>query len=913
MHDEAAAESASELQSILRTLQRLEQGDEGVAFLDVAVQAAMELAGADNAALSLVGAEGDLLYEQCIGFPPEIEAKTLHSLSPGASAAVRSGKPLFIEDYQTDSLAQPLFREFGVANVLHLPIRIGDSLVGALSLGWQTPAERPAGQRALILESMAEQLGAAFERQTLLERLAKAESSSARLERFHSALLSANEVLVQRGQVESLFQEICSILVRKMGLQFAWIGLLQEEGVRLVTYAGEGGPYAALLASRPFCPEWYGPAVECAHTAQPVVWQDASENPLQQAFFENATASGLGRATACLPLHQGAHVTGLLAVYANDPDFFADDLLLLLRRLAGDIGFAIQDMETQDRARFFSHYDPLTNLPNEVLLRNTIEERLTAARTEGVHLAAMHVAIGDFMEMNDRLGYAKGDAVLREVAQRLRVAVSPTDLVARVGGAEFTLLIGGLADEESAKAFGKSVAQRLQEPIAMGSERLELEVNIGIARDQGIERHTPEELLRRAHMATYRAVAAGPGELVCFTPEIEEAIVNRQTLREQIARGLASNEFVLHYQPQVEMHTGRLIGFEALVRWQHPERGLLAPGQFLPAIEGHALMAVLGEYVLDAALQQMEAWIKGGLRARMNVNIAPIQLRAADFPQRIGAALMRYPAVDPGNLTLEIVESAAVDDMERTIAAMLATSRLGVRWALDDFGTGYSSLTHLQRLPVDEVKMDQSFTKAALADITSLSIMNGLAAAILPMRRMLVAEGVEEVSQGTVLLDLGCSIGQGFAIARPLPIAEIERWLLDWRPDPAWQRTRVNMRQWDYLLLLAGWQEEEARLVRSALEALQDDVPGGNLPDVDRCRLGLWCSGLGYENFGGLPVFQEIDRLHRKLHGAILKMLRRKADGDEDGATQESFELTQASADLIARMEELYDAVLRNR
>ena len=914
MHDAASsAESASERQSILQTLQRLERGDVGSAFLDVAVQAAMELAGADNAGLSLIGKQGELQYAQWVGFPPGVDADVFHDVSAGALAVLRTGEPLFVAHYQTDPHAHPLLRRLGVASALHLPIRVGEALAGVLSFGWQAPASRPTGQQDRILRSMAEQIGAAFERQSLLQRLAEAEARSARVERFHAALLAANEVLVQRGQVEFLSREICSILVQQTGLQAAWIGFLHGGAVRLVTHIGEDGLHDALLAGRPFTAEWYGPAVQCVSTGQPVVWKTPSSGPEHSAFFAHAAGEvGAARAAACVPLLHGDRMAGFLAVHAADADFFAPDLLLLLRRLADDIGLALADMETRESARFLSHYDPLTNLPNEVLVRDVIAERLFAAREKGGRLTVLHLALRGFIEINDTLGYGKGDAVLRVVADRLRACVYPGDIVARVGGAEFTLLVDGLEDEAAALTFGRSIATHLEEPIAIDGERMELEVNVGIAHDQGPGSHTPEQLLRHAHMATYRAAAEGPGELICFTPEIEAAIVNRQTLREQIARGLERNEFVLHFQPQVEMQTGKLVGFEALVRWKHPERGLLGPGEFLPAIDGHSLISQLGEYVLDAALRQMEAWLADGLHARMNVNIAPCQLRTADFPQRVAAALARYPAVNPTDITLEIVESAAVEDMEHTIAAMQATSLLGVRWALDDFGTGYSSLTQLQRLPVDEVKMDQSFTKAALADITSLSIMNGLTAAILPMRRMLVAEGVEEVSQGTVLLDLGCSIGQGFAIARPLPPEEVVQWLAEWRPDPAWQRSRLNMRRWDYLLLLAGWQEEEARLVRIALEALQGDSCPDSLPDVHSCRLGLWCSGPGKDNFGEMPLFLEIDRLHRHLHATIQEMLQRKVAGDEDGATQASFELTQASANLIARMEELSDAMLQN-
>lgn len=911
MADEPITARTSELQMIVDTLQRLEASDVGGAFLEIAVQATMELASADHAALAVRHADGGMRYARSVGFPPEIASVLLHSLSPGAEEVLRVGEALFIEDYQTDPFAQPLLRRHGVASVLHLPIRVGGTLVGVLSFGWQSVTPRPEGQRAVILAGVAEQVGVALERQGLLERLKSLEARSERLENFHTALLAANEVLVQRRRAESLFQEICTILVRHTGLRLAWIGLRDEGCVRPLTHAGEAGAYADLLAAKPFEESWFGPVPDCLRNGRPVVWQDETAPAAHVVFARNAADYGLGSATACLPLRTEGKLAGLLAVYASEPGYFAEDLMLLLRRLADGIGFALLDLEETERARFLSRHDPLTNLPNEVYLRETIEERVAAARTRGDALVVAHVVVADFMEANDALGYVKGDAVLREVAARLLGVVGVDDLVVRVGGAEFTLLVAGLEDEEAAVAFGRSTAAVLEAPFHLGDERLELRVNVGIALDRLDGGSAPEQVLRHAHMAIFRAASAGPGAVVCFSPEIEREIVSRQTLREQIAAGLTRREFCLHYQPQVEMQTGSLVGVEALVRWRHPARGMLEPRDFLPAIEEHALLVQLGDYVLDSALSQMERWRAVGVHTRVSVNVAAIQLRDPDFAEGVSKALSSHPAVDPRDLTLEMVESAAIDDTERTIAAMQETRRLGVRWALDDFGTGYSSLTHLQRLPVDEVKMDQSFTQAALADMTSLSIMNGLAAAILPMRRVLVAEGVDDVSQGPALLDLGCSIGQGYIIARPMPPEELPAWISTWRPDPAWQRTRVNLRRWDHLLLLAGWQEEEAHLVQVALGTLQSEAPPTSLPDVDRCRLGLWCNGPGRETFSSLPLFQEIDGLHQQLHGTIYEMLRRKAAGDEVGATLESFELTQWSADLIARIEELYAAVMQ--
>lgn len=255
---------------------------------------------------------------------------------------------------------------------------------------------------------------------------------------------------------------------------------------------------------------------------------------------------------------------------------------------------------------------------------------------------------------------------------------------------------------------------------------------------------------------------------------------------EHIRRALTDQEFVLHYQPKVNMRTGQVIGVEALIRWQHPERGLLAPSVFLPVIEDHPLAVDIGDWVIETALTQTERWLAVGLDIPVSVNIGARQLQQDDFVDQLRARLAAHPAVKPSRLVMEVLETSALEDLARVSAVIESCRNFGVLFSLDDFGTGYSSLTYLKRLSVDQLKIDQSFVRDMLDDPDDLAILGGVLSLATAFRREVIAEGVETVEHGTMLLQLGCELAQGYGIARPMPAADVPAWCASWQPDPEW-------------------------------------------------------------------------------------------------------------------------------
>jgi EAL domain-containing protein (putative c-di-GMP-specific phosphodiesterase class I) len=295
-----------------------------------------------------------------------------------------------------------------------------------------------------------------------------------------------------------------------------------------------------------------------------------------------------------------------------------------------------------------------------------------------------------------------------------------------------------------------------------------------------------EQLMRQADHAMYQAKQAGKNRYHLFDTERDSGMRSQHENIERVRQALITHELVLHYQPKVNMRTGQVVGVEALIRWQHPVKGLQAPALFLPVIEDHPLAVDVGEWVIDAALRQVEEWQTIGIELPISVNVGARQLQQLGFVARLRDILARHPLVKPGLLALEVLETGALEDVGGVSQVISQCKLMGVEFALDDFGTGYSSLTYLKRLPVTLLKMDQSFVRDMLVDSDDLAILEGVIGLAKAFRRAVIAEGVETVEHGSRLLQLGCDLAQGYGIAKPMPPSDIPKWIAEWRPDLAW-------------------------------------------------------------------------------------------------------------------------------
>jgi len=441
--------------------------------------------------------------------------------------------------------------------------------------------------------------------------------------------------------------------------------------------------------------------------------------------------------------------------------------------------------QTQQRLESMVNYDLLTALPNRALLADRLQQALAGAERYTRIIAVCFLDLDGFKPINDRYGHEVGDRFLIEVASRLTHTLRAGDTVARLGGDEFVLLICDLSDADELEAALARILRTVAMPYAICGHSLEVSASIGVT-IYPFDDSDPDTLLRHADQAMYQAKQLGRNRFHLFDREAASHTQSRNRQLDRLRQAVAEGELRLHYQPKVNMRNGAVVGLEALVRWQHPERGLLSPVEFLPLAERDRLIVDIGEWVLEAALDQMSAWARNDLPMPVSVNIAAEHFQQESFVEHLHAMLARHPGVSPDLLELEIIESVALADIGAVRAAMSACQSRGVRFALDDFGTGYSSLSYLKRLTANTLKIDQSFVRDMLEDQEDLAIIEGVIGLAEAFRMEVIAEGVESVAHGLALMRLGCDLAQGYCIARPLPAERVDEWVRNYRPEPAW-------------------------------------------------------------------------------------------------------------------------------
>jgi diguanylate cyclase (GGDEF)-like protein len=414
---------------------------------------------------------------------------------------------------------------------------------------------------------------------------------------------------------------------------------------------------------------------------------------------------------------------------------------------------------------------------------------MTQALRRGDRVAVAYLDLDGFKGINDRYGHHIGDQLLIAVATAMKLALRDGDTLARLGGDEFVAVLIDLEGATDSTPMLTRVLESAALPVSMGELTLQVSASLGVTYYPQERDIDADQLLRQADQAMYQAKVAGKNRFHVFDATQDSTLrVHHETL-ERIRLALDRSEFVLYYQPKVNMRTGAVVGVEALIRWQHPERGLLSPQQFLPEIENHILAVHVGDWVIDAALTQIEVWRKAGINLPVSVNVGARQLQQGDFLTRLQKALTQHSSVDPSQLELEILETSALEDMVQVSRLMASCSALGVTFALDDFGTGYSSLVYLKRLRVDVLKIDQSFVRDMLDDPDDYAILKGVIGLAEAFKCKVIAEGVETAAHGSSLLQLGCELAQGYGIARPMPANEFPQWATDWKPDLRWSQS----------------------------------------------------------------------------------------------------------------------------
>jgi len=606
-----------------------------------------------------------------------------------------------------------------------------------------------------------------------------------RTKRALGVLRATNRALLRATDETGLVQEICRIMVEDSGYRFAWVGYAEhdeQKSVRPVAHAGfEDGYLAVVNLSWADSERGHGPTGTAIRTGKPAVVQDMLNDPNVAPWRDDAAKRGYASA-ASLPLRVDAQTIGVLNIRAAEPDAFNGDELELLVDTADDLGYGIQALRVkaerehaEETIRRLSLYDAVTGLPNRVRLRHVLEQALVAARQERRPLALLMVGANRFSEISESLGYREGDRLLQEMAARLQKLVPDAEAVARVGEADFAV-VAARSDAEHASQIARQILTAMYEPIELSGFMLDPRANVGISLFPG-HGADADVLIRRAHVALQQARRTGGGCAI-YTGGLDMEGTHRLAMMADMREAIEHNELLLYCQPKIDIRARRLVGAEALVRWPHRGKGMIKPIEFIKLAESTGLITPLTFWMLDTAVAQSYAWREDGFDSPLAVNLSAHDLQDPNLLDRVRGAFQTWGA-QPDWIQFELTESAVMEDTTGSLKTLGRLKDLGVQICIDDFGTGYSSLAYLQKMPVDAIKVDQSFVGNMLENQDSATIVRSTIELAHSLGLKVVAEGVESAAMWRQLDALGCDVAQGYYISKPIPAAELGPWLRD--------------------------------------------------------------------------------------------------------------------------------------
>ncbi|MFW1676542.1 EAL domain-containing protein [Pontibacter sp. JAM-7] len=555
----------------------------------------------------------------------------------------------------------------------------------------------------------------------------------------------------------------------------------------------------------------------------------------------------------------------------------------------------------QKELEHIAHYDPLTGLPNRVLLADRLHQAMLQATRYESPLAVLYLDLDGFKQVNDQHGHAIGDSLLSIVSGRMQEVLRQSDTIGRLGGDEFVAILAVL-HPETCDIFLQRLLQVVSDPVYVDGIELQVSASIGVTFYPQADRVDADQLLRQADQAMYQAKIAGKNRFHLFDPSLEQSLRGQHQMLKQIHLALQNGEMRLFYQPKVNLRTGKVVGAEGLIRWLHPEDGLRMPASFLPALEDQPLQVELGEWVIRQALSQLRIWQGTEMELPLSVNLDAYHLQQPEFLERLKLILAEFPDVPADMLELELLETSELRDLHQVARVIRACAELGMTFALDDFGTGYSSLVMLKNLPVKHLKIDRDFVRDMLNDSHDLAIVEGVLGLTTAFQREAIAEGLETVEHGNMLLQLGCELAQGYGIARPMPPENMLKWLHNWQPEPSWANQRQITRE-ELPTLFAmvdhrAWVDQvEACLVNDQVEP----------PPLDQaaCRFGGWLDNYGREYYSDLPIYPELCQQHHKVHSLVQELLDLRDQGMINEAKLRLPELHRLRSGLLYQLNEL--------
>jgi diguanylate cyclase (GGDEF)-like protein/PAS domain S-box-containing protein len=604
----------------------------------------------------------------------------------------------------------------------------------------------------------------------------RAELSIKRLNHLYAMLSGINMLIVRALDRDTLFKEACRIAVEAGGFRMACIATVDPVSLEgsVVAWHGVEADFSdqVRVTAQPDTPDSMRLDNRALREQVPMICNDTAQDPSLPPYYADMSQRGY-RAMACFPLTAGDSPDAVLTLVAGATGVFDAEETRLLTELAGDLSFALDHIAKQARLDHLAYYDALTGLANHSLFLERLAQYMRSAAAAGHRLAVLVIDLDRFRSINDNLGRAAGDSLLKQVAEWLKLRSRDASLLARISADRFAAVLPQVnASDDLATRLADGQMAFSDHPFRLGDAVFRIAAKIGVALfpDDGV---AAEALFKDAEAALKKAKSSGE-RFLFYAPSMTIAVAGHLTLENQLRMALDRQEYVLHYQPKVNLVSGKVVGAEALIRWNDPRTGLVPPGRFIPILEDTGLIHEVGRWALARAIADYRRWLASGLSAvRIAVNVSPLQLRDKGFIAEIERCLGSDGLAAAG-LELEVTESVIMEDMQNSTSTLQAARALGLQVAIDDFGTGFSSLSHLSRLPVDTLKIDRSFIADMGSGPQGLALVSTVIGLAHALNLKVVAEGVETEEQSRLLRLLNCEEMQGFLFSRPVPAAEFE-------------------------------------------------------------------------------------------------------------------------------------------
>jgi diguanylate cyclase (GGDEF)-like protein/PAS domain S-box-containing protein len=633
--------------------------------------------------------------------------------------------------------------------------------------------------------------GESFGRVWYFRDITERERMDASLRRANRALRvisTVNETLIHDESESKLLDHVCRALVELGGYRMAWVGFAEQDeykSVRPVAQHGyEDGYLARIAVSWADVERGHGPTGAAARTGTVQICRDIASDPRMRTWRADALKCGYASAIS-LPLSDGERTFGVLSIYSRDTDAFDEEEVALLQELSANLSFGtvthrsnLERRRAEARAEHLANYDALTALPNRVQLIAHLDEAIECARSRGEHLALMTLGIDRFSEIQEGIGIAGADDLLKKVTQRLGAAAAVENFTARISDESFAIVIPQ-GDSDRAHEIAKRIQSAMSNPFEYAGIPLDVRATSGIALFP-VHGANPDALIRRSDIALRRARAAGI-EYALYSGRGETESPQRLMLLAELRKSIKDNDLLLYYQPKIDVREGRISAVEALVRWPHPERGMIPPKDFIPQAEQTGLIKPITQWVLEAAWKQIMHWQRLGIEIPIAVNVSPNNLRDPAFLGKL-VELHAEEGARMDLMQVEVTETALMEDPDASREVLLRMRDLGIQIFLDDFGTGYSSLSYIAALPIHALKIDRSFVLRMMRNkrhravvVASISLAHSLGLKV-------VAEGIETADQAKTLIELDCDEIQGYLFSMPLAADEFLRWRtgFDW-------------------------------------------------------------------------------------------------------------------------------------